>query len=769
MRLTALTFLIAAAALTAAPPASAQSDYRIGIRSSDGRATFYDKQTNRDFIPRGNNYTELRADPTNSFLISSLFYPAYHDPVEIESDFERMHALGYNTARVFVDLCRDDECIANTSSGLNSAYMDNIVELLEIAKRNEVFVLLIANWLPDLGGYSSAHQTCQPNFYGGNCLLLSAEGVDGYRRFFRDLVQGLLDRDAPMDIVFGFEIRNEAFLENNQPPLNLSSGLITTANGMTYDMSVPAEKEQLIQDGFIYWANETRAAIREVTPNAIVTAGFFAPSAPYDWRPGDWRVVRTNGVLRDSDLDFLDFHLYQEPGLTPAQQAENFGMTGYDDKPIIMGEFGIFRHQFATSAPAADVLETWQADACAAGFDGYLLWQWDPIDSPLVTDNVYGPHDGNGEIARALAPVFHPDPCADNVVRNLAAGKPATASASLGDAPPSNATDGNYETGWGSGDFPEQWIEIDLGQPETIARLALLVDQFPAGGTIHQVYGRAVASDANTLLHEFSGGTEYGQWLEVSPEPAWENVRYLRVVTTSSPSWVSWFEIEAYGPDTRTFIPLPPALATPLNFTSGLPASPTLEWDAVADATNYTIQVARDDAFTDVVVDESAVAGTTLTLDPLANNENYYWRASASSGDATGPWSAVRKFTVGTTVGIDSDADGAADGDGNGDGNDDANADATDDADNSLIRSHSVYPNPFAASTNIRFELAADARVRVVVHDVLGREVAVLSDSRMYAGEHELQWAADGHARGVYFVRIEAGNARAFETVVVAQ
>jgi hypothetical protein len=35
--------------------------------------------------------------------------------------------------------------------------------------------------------------------------------------------------------------------------------------------------------------------------------------------------------------------------------------------------------------------------------------------------------------------------------------------------------------------------------------------------------------------------------LEHSPDPVWTNVRYVRVDTASSPSWVSWREIEIYG------------------------------------------------------------------------------------------------------------------------------------------------------------------------------------------------------------------------------
>jgi hypothetical protein len=50
------------------------------------------------------------------------------------------------------------------------------------------------------------------------------------------------------------------------------------------------------------------------------------------------------------------------------------------------------------------------------------------------------------------------------------------------------------------------------------------------------------------LLQTFAGRTADGQVLEFSPDAPAQNVRYVRVVTTLSPSWVSWREIEVLGP-----------------------------------------------------------------------------------------------------------------------------------------------------------------------------------------------------------------------------
>ena len=46
----------------------------------------------------------------------------------------------------------------------------------------------------------------------------------------------------------------------------------------------------------------------------------------------------------------------------------------------------------------------------------------------------------------------------------------------------------------------------------------------------------------------FVGATVDNQVLEYEPASAWTNVRYVRVETTASVSWVAWREIELYAP-----------------------------------------------------------------------------------------------------------------------------------------------------------------------------------------------------------------------------
>ncbi len=68
------------------------------------------------------------------------------------------------------------------------------------------------------------------------------------------------------------------------------------------------------------------------------------------------------------------------------------------------------------------------------------------------------------------------------------------------------------------------------------------------------------------------------------------------------------------------------------------------------------------------------------------------------------------------------------------------------------------YPNPFGEATEIAFSLSAPSEVRVVVFDVLGREVARLVDGPLDAGRHQVRLGAGALPSGVYLVRFEAGD-----------
>lgn len=73
------------------------------------------------------------------------------------------------------------------------------------------------------------------------------------------------------------------------------------------------------------------------------------------------------------------------------------------------------------------------------------------------------------------------------------------------------------------------------------------------------------------------------------------------------------------------------------------------------------------------------------------------------------------------------------------------------------------YPNPFNPSTTISYDLPKSIHVKLVIYNVLGKEVRKLVDATQAAGHHQITWnskneAATSVASGVYFYRIKAGD-----------
>lgn len=131
-------------------------------------------------------------------------------------------------------------------------------------------------------------------------------------------------------------------------------------------------------------------------------------------------------------------------------------------------------------------------------------------------------------------------------VRNVARGRPVLASAEETTQPSTSVVDGDPTTSWSAGQFAPQWIEVDLGAPRTVTAIRLGVAQSPDGDTVHTVLGRPPDGPYREL-HVFRERTTDGELLEYAPPAPWEGIRYLRVDTSASPSWVAWREVEVFA------------------------------------------------------------------------------------------------------------------------------------------------------------------------------------------------------------------------------
>jgi GH35 family endo-1,4-beta-xylanase len=186
----------------------------------------------------------------------------------------------------------------------------------------------------------------------------------------------------------------------------------------------------------------------------------------------------------------------------------------------------------------------------------------------------------------------------------------------------------------------------------------------------------------------------------------------------------------------RTYVysPLPPIPIAPFSQIGN--RNPALVWQSAATATSYHVQVSTFSTFNSFLVD-TTVTDTALQLAPLAAGTRHFWRVSGLNQFGEGDYSTVTVFTTGDLI---------------------SGVEATQRIPTEFGLSQN-YPNPFNPTTSFEFQVASSEFVSLKVLDVLGREVATLVNGNRQPGTYTVRWDATAYPSGVYFYRLQAGNA----------
>ncbi|MCE1165619.1 MAG: T9SS type A sorting domain-containing protein, partial [Bacteroidetes bacterium] len=76
------------------------------------------------------------------------------------------------------------------------------------------------------------------------------------------------------------------------------------------------------------------------------------------------------------------------------------------------------------------------------------------------------------------------------------------------------------------------------------------------------------------------------------------------------------------------------------------------------------------------------------------------------------------------------------------------------------------YPNPFNPSTKIAFDLPQDGKVKLVIYDILGRQIKTLVDNELRtAGKYTIEFNGSNLASGIYFYRLQVEGVSKFTAV----
>jgi len=68
------------------------------------------------------------------------------------------------------------------------------------------------------------------------------------------------------------------------------------------------------------------------------------------------------------------------------------------------------------------------------------------------------------------------------------------------------------------------------------------------------------------------------------------------------------------------------------------------------------------------------------------------------------------------------------------------------------------YPNPFNPKTVIKYFLKKNVHVKLIIHDITGREVVTIVNERQNQGIHETEFNSSGLPSGIYFYTLFNDN-----------
>ena len=74
------------------------------------------------------------------------------------------------------------------------------------------------------------------------------------------------------------------------------------------------------------------------------------------------------------------------------------------------------------------------------------------------------------------------------------------------------------------------------------------------------------------------------------------------------------------------------------------------------------------------------------------------------------------------------------------------------------VKLSQCFPNPFNASTIIKYELPYQTQVTIEIFNILGQQVTSLQDALQPAGYHQVIWQPEDTPSGIYFYKLQAGD-----------
>jgi len=70
------------------------------------------------------------------------------------------------------------------------------------------------------------------------------------------------------------------------------------------------------------------------------------------------------------------------------------------------------------------------------------------------------------------------------------------------------------------------------------------------------------------------------------------------------------------------------------------------------------------------------------------------------------------------------------------------------------FRLYQNYPNPFNHKSNIKYQIAKNSEVKLVIYDIRGCEVSTLVNEQLQPGTYEVEFDGVNYTSGIYFYKL---------------
>jgi hypothetical protein len=389
----------------------------------------------KPFVPRGANYVRL-AQSSSGHVYHSTFEPGQYSGAAAQSALDGLKSAGYNVVRVFIDHgeftspSHGISTSVESTTPIKAAYMANVADFVKRAHDAAIYTIPVLDGIPANTYYYKIAGSPQGNIQGNNVLYLDPRYVEAKELYVKEFITALRNaQPKAAGAVLAYQTDNEIFFDASQPPFSTMTGELKSLDGLIYDMSKPASRQQAADANLVIYSIRMKKAVTTADPSGLLTLGFFTNNAVGKtnfngmgtycstqcqstvnyWVPGRPAAVSIYG-----QADFIDMHAY--PSGSGYSLKNDLASSEYSQfkKPYILGEFGAKKSVYGNNiTTAATAMRGLQTTSCTLNAKGWLFWTWDTTTTTKLAnqDLFYSLTDSKGAINGQLAPVARSDAC----------------------------------------------------------------------------------------------------------------------------------------------------------------------------------------------------------------------------------------------------------------------------------------------------------------------------------------------------------------------